>query len=224
MDNNAIMMQMMQMMMQMMQMMQQPNPNPVQLSAQPSAQTIAQSNAAAIEVMNNSTEVADLKAQIANLKAQLSETQAQLSAEQQKSSELSKQLSALNAKNESFQQEKKMAETYLGQDWGSFLENIEENAGDELYKQHEIEWKTAGYTGPEMHDMIKASVEDINQIRNYGSLNVDMETGKEISQAELVKTEIDRKKQQQKEKEKQEYENGAKKKFDGFGAKNVSFS
>jgi hypothetical protein len=129
------------------------------------------------------------------------------------------QLTSANAQIKNYQQDIKIAEAYLGRNWNKFMEDIEEDAGDALYKEKQYEFNMAGYTNMEKYELIKAGVDDVNQIRNYGQLKVDLETGKEISDFETVKREID----QRKKKEKEEFESGSKKNFDEFGTTNKTF-
>jgi cell division protein FtsB len=115
----------------------QPNPdpvqlsaqlNPVQLSAQPSAQVMAQSNAAAVEVMNNSTEVADLKTQIAVLNAQMAELE-------EKNATLAAENSKLQSEFASVKQDIKIVEQYEGINFQEVVDEVRAKDGQDYYEK-----------------------------------------------------------------------------------------
>lgn len=161
---------------QLFQQMKQPNPDPVQMSAQPSAQVMAQSNAAAVEVMNNSTEIADLKAQIADLKAQMAALQAQNTKLSAELSEANDALADVGAENFALKselvglkQDIKIVEQYEGIDFQEIVEDVVSKDGQDYYEKIV---KDLNIDDQSKHDLVKAYMDD-----QAASPLVDFETG-----------------------------------------------
>jgi regulator of replication initiation timing len=123
---------------------------------------MAQSNAAAVEVMNNSTEVADLKAQIIALEAKMA-------ALEEKNATLAAENSALKSENTSVKQDIKVVEQYEGIDFQAIVDEVRAKDGQDYYDKIVKDLKIDDYS---KHDLVKAYMDDQN-----ATPIVDFETG-----------------------------------------------
>lgn len=162
--------QMAQMMMQMMlnnqqmtqmmfQLMTQPQPNPVQetqsqIAATPTPQMMAQTGAAAVNVIaNGQGEMADLKNQIEALKQQLADAKSQLEAANARASSAEAQAAQIQAQYDQLLKDVGIVEVSQGRSLQEIVEESQLMTGDDYYDRNREEYQNMN--GQEAHELIK---------------------------------------------------------------------